>query len=251
MNVVHVANLSIEAAEIINFLKQDVRLKEICHDILCQQIIQHAAQERQIEVTAAEIQAEADQQRRLLHLESAAATLTWLRDQLIAPENWEVGIHRRLLKQKLAQTLFEPETAKYFAEHRLDFEQVSLYKLTVPYQQLSQELLYQIEENEISFYEAAHLYDVDQRCRLQCGYQGCFYRWHLKPELAALIFGAQPGAVLGPQPGERGFDLWMVENFITADLTPEIRNQITEQLFQEWLNSELNHLLHNSNQLDP
>lgn len=37
----------------------------------------------------------------------------------------------------------------------------------------------------------------------------------------------------------------MVEEFIQAELTPAIRQQILDQLFGEWLESELNYRIHN------
>lgn len=243
--MVDLSSLSITPDMIIEFLKHEVHLKDTCYKILTQQIINRAAQERSIEVTPAEVQAEADRQRYQMRLESAEATFSWLNHQMITPEDWEAGIHDRLLAQKLAEALFAQEVEKYFAEHRLDFEQVSLYQVTVPYEQLSQELLYQVEENEISFYQAAHLYDIDEQRRLQCGYEGRFYRWSLMPEIAAIVFGTRSGEVIGPLKSEQGYDLLLAEEFTFAELTPEIRQTIIDKLFQEWLSSELNYLLHN------
>jgi parvulin-like peptidyl-prolyl isomerase len=243
--MVNLENLSISSESIVNFLKQEVQIKEISQRILCQQIVSEAAQERDIIVTSDEIQAEADRQRYQMRLESAAATFAWLNEQLITPEDWEAGIHQKLLAQKLAETLFTGEVERYFAEHRLEFEQVSLYRITVPYEQLSQELFYQIEENEISFYEAAHLYDIDEQRRLQCGYEGRFYRWGLKPELAAAIFGNGIGTLIGPLKNEHGYDLFLAEEFISAELTPTVRQEIIDRLFKEWLTGELNYLIHN------
>lgn len=240
------ASLFIEPDEIVSFLKQEVHLKDICQQIAYRQIVQQAAQEREIAVTADEIQQEADRQRYEYRLESSVATYSWLSEQLITPEDWETGIRDRLLTQKLAESLFGAEVRKYFAENRLDFEKVSLYRITVPYQQLAQELFYQIEEGEISFYEAAHLYDIDERRRLQCGYEGKFYRWSLPPELAATLFAARPGEPIEPFQAQQGYDLLMVEEFSTVELTPEIRKEIIDRLFQEWLTSELNYLMHNA-----
>lgn len=243
--MVNIGNVPISPERIVVFFKQEVQIKEISQRILAQQVVSEAAQERGIVVTPDEIQVEADRQRYEMRLESAAATLSWLEDQLIAPEDWEAGIHQKLLAQKLAEALFADEVERYFAEHRLEFEQVSLYRITVPYEQLSQELFYQIEENEISFYEAAHLYDVEEQRRLQCGYEGRFYRWSLKPELAAAVFGTNPGSLTGPLKNEHGYDLFLAEEFIAAELTPTIRQQIIDRLFKEWLASELNYLIHN------
>jgi parvulin-like peptidyl-prolyl isomerase len=239
------ANVSIEPERILDFLKHEIHLKEICQNIVRQQIIASAANERGVLITPEEIQSEADRQRYQKRLESASATFAWLEEQLITPEDWETGIRGKLLAKKLAEHLFDRDVEKFFAENRLEFEQVSIYKITVPYRQLAQELFYQIEENEISFYEAAHLYDIDERRRLQCGYEGRFYRRGLNPEVAAAIFGARIGEIIGPLSSEQGYDLFLVEEFIAAELTPEIRQDIIDRLFQEWLNSELNYLLHN------
>lgn len=239
------ANVSIEPERIVDFLKHEIHLKEICQGIIRQQIIVDAANERGVVITPEEIQAEADRQRYQKRLESASATFAWLEEQLITPDDWEAGIRSRLLAKKLAEHLFDRDVEKFFAENRLDFEQASIYKITVPYRQLAQELFYQIEENEISFYEAAHLYDIDERRRLQCGYEGRFYRRGLHPEVAAAVFGARLGEIVGPLQGEQGYDLFLVEEFIAPELTPDIRQDIIDRLFQEWLNSELNYLLNN------
>jgi parvulin-like peptidyl-prolyl isomerase len=229
---------------IIEFLKREVQLKEVCRKILCRQVIDRAAQERGITIAPEEIQIEADRQRHQRRLESAAATFAWLQDQMITPDEWEAGIRDSLISQKLATALFTDEVGKYFTEHRLDFEQILLYKIVVPYEQLAQEIFYQVEESEISFYEAAHLYDIDERRRLQCGYEGKLYRWSLKPEIAAIIFSARAGEIITPFQTDQGYELLMVEEFISAELTPEIAQKITHQLFGEWLESELNYAIH-------
>lgn len=240
------ANTAIEPKEIVDFLKHEIQLREICQRILYWQITRHAAQERNLVVTDEEIQEEANNQRYQRRLESADATYQWLADQLITPEDWEEGIRQKLLTHKLADHLFDKDVEKYFAEHRLDFEQVSLYRIRIPYLQLAQELFYQIEESEISFYEAAHLYDIDKNRRLRCGYEGKFYRWSLNPEVAAVLFSARLGEVIGPLECEKNYDLLVVDEFIAANLNPEIRQEIIDRLFKEWIDSEFNYLIHNT-----
>jgi parvulin-like peptidyl-prolyl isomerase len=242
--MVSFSGLSIAPEAIVNSLRRDLRLREICQGIVLQQIIQQAAQSRSIAVSPAEIQTEADRQRYERRLENATDTYAWLNEQMVTAEDWEAGIGDRLLGQKLAEALFAPEVEKYFAENRLSFEQVLLYKITVPYQQLSQELFYQIEEKEISFYEAAHLYDVDAEQRLHCGYVGKVYRSNLKPDLASVIFGARRGELLGPVQATQGYDLMVVEEFVAAELTDEIQQVILDRLFQEWLMREMNDLIY-------
>jgi parvulin-like peptidyl-prolyl isomerase len=163
---------------------------------------------------------------------------------MISVEDWEAGICDRILAKKLAECLFAKEVEKVFAQNRLNFDQILLYQIVLSDGKLAQELFYQIEDGEISFYEAAHLYDVDERRRQQCGYEGKLFRWNLKPELAAVVFSTKAGEVISPLKTEQGHHLLMVEAFIPAQLTPQRYQDILDRLFKEWLVSELNYMLH-------
>ncbi len=237
--------LAVASDEIIAFLKKNIHLKEIYQGGLQQKVIDLAARERGIIVTPEEIQAECDRLRHEKRLEKASDTLAWLADEMITADELEAGICDRLLAQKLSEHLFSQEVEKFFNQNRLDFEQVSLYQIIIPSERVVQELLYQIEEKEISFYEAAHLYDLDERRRNQCGYEGKLYRWSLKPDIAAVIFSAKPFEIVPPIQSEQGYHLFWVEAFIPGELTPERHQEILDRMFKEWLANELNYMLHN------
>ncbi len=234
----------IELDELVDFLKRNLQFKEVYEKILHQKVINQAAHERGVTVTPAEIQAEADRQRYEKRLEKAADTLAWLNEQMITPEDWEAGIGDRLLAKKLAEHLFAKDVEKFFAQNRLDFDQVLLYQIIVKDGKLAQEVFYQLEEREISFYEAAYFYDTEEKRRHQGGYEGYINRWNLNPEMAAAVFGAPLGEVIGPVQTEQGFHLLRVEEFIPAELTPQRYQELLDTMFQEWLASELNYMLH-------
>jgi len=234
----------IEPDEIVTFLKKNIQLREVYEKILQQSVIDRIAQERGITVTPEEIQAEAELQRRERRLEKASDTLAWLAHQSIAPDDWEAGIRDRLLAQKLADHLFSKEVEKFFVQNRLDFDRVLLYQIIVTDFSLAQELFYQIEEREISFYEAAHLYDIDEKRRHQCGCEGKLDRWQFKPDIAAAVFGAPLGIAIGPLQTAAGYHLFMVEEFISAELTPQRYQDTLDRIFKEWLTSELNYMLY-------
>lgn len=237
------SNSLIQPDEIVSFLKKNLQFKEICQAILKQRVVDHAAQTRELIISSEEIQIDADQTRRNLGLERSTDTIAWLNDQLITVEDWEVGICDRLLTHKLVEEFFGRQVEGFFAQNRLDFEQVSLYQIVVPYERLARELFYQIEEREVSFYEAAHIYDVDSDRRHRCGYEGTIDRGNLKPEIAAAVFGAAPGEIVQPVQTEQGFHLFLVEEFIPAQLTPKVRDNILKTMFGEWLTGELNYLM--------
>ncbi len=234
----------IELSEIISLLKQELQFKEIWQQVLHRKIIGQAAEEREILVTPDEIQDEAERFRREKRLEKALETHTWLQDQMISSQDWEEGIRNRLLKKKLAEHIFMKEVEKFYAQNKSQFTQVLLYQIIVPYKNLAQELFYQIEEGEISFYQAAHLYDIDEGRRHKCGYEGKIYRKNLHPEIAAATFGSPLGQLINPIKTSQGYHLLMVEEFISEELTPERYQEIQDRMFKEWLASELNYLIY-------
>jgi parvulin-like peptidyl-prolyl isomerase len=235
---------SISSDLITSFLKKNFTLKDICRQILSQEIIDRTAQENGVVVEPQEIQKEADRMRRQKRLDKASQTFAWLTEEMATPDDWEEGIKDRILRKKLAQKLFAEEAQKHFAQNRLDFEQVLLYQLVVSYERLALELLYQIEEEEISFYEAAHLYDIDEKRRYQCGCEGKLYRLNLHPKISASIFSSPAGQVLGPVKTDLGYHLFKTEEFVKAELTPQIHQEIIDKLFESWLQGELNYRIY-------
>lgn len=242
--MIQILGTFIELDTIISHLKKNFQLKEVCQKILHRQVIAEAARSRNLAITEQEIQVEAECQRREKSLEKAADTLAWLKDELVTSDDWEAGIRDRLLSQKLSEALFAEQAKKVFSENRLNFEKVSLYKLVVTEPKLAQELLYQIQEQEISFYEAAHLYDLNPQRRHQCGYEGCLCRWQIDPDISVAIFGSPPGEVIGPLSTPEGHTLLMVEALISPEFTPQLQQEIIDELFQEWLSNEVNYVLY-------
>lgn len=234
---------AIQPEDIINFLKSELSFRDTYQQIVAQRIVARVAEEKSIVVTEEEIQDEANRERRELRLEKAADTLNWLSMQMITPEDWEVGIRNRLLARKLAETMFAKEVEKFFMQNRLEFEQVVLHQMVIEDEKLAQELYFQIEEGEISFYDAAHQYDIDQQRKQKCGYEGILYRWAIAPEIVPLVFSSTPQQLVGPVKTDQGYHLFIVAERIPAELTPQRYQEILNQMFKNWLNTEVENSL--------
>jgi hypothetical protein len=237
-------SLEISPEDVVHFLKTTLQYQQISHQICCQRITRQIAEQRDLIIPTEVVQQQADRFRHANEMEKASDTLAWLQQQQVTPNEWEEGIRDQLLTQKLAETLFEADVNRVFAENRINYDRVLLYQLVVPYEQIAQELFYQIEESEISFYEAAHLYDIDPLRRQRCGFEGMFYRWKLHPSFVAPIFSVPAKRVIPPLHTDAGYHLLWVEEFLPAELTPEVHSEILQQLFQQWLNNELTYLKH-------
>ncbi|NBD18562.1 MAG: peptidylprolyl isomerase [Cyanobacteria bacterium] len=237
----------IETDEVIDFLKKQVKLKDTCIKILHQKIINHALKTYGVQIKPEEVQAQGDRLRRQRHLEQAEDTFAWLAEELITPEDWEAGIYDHLAAHKLSDHLFSQAVKDFFNQNQHNFEKILLYQIIVSDKKLAWEIFYQIEEEEMSFYQAAHLYDIDPERRIQCGYVGKVHRYDLKQNIATLVFQAKQDTVITPFASEQGYHLFLVEEFIPAELTDEIYQMLLNQMFENWLAKELDYMLFNQN----
>lgn len=237
--------IQIDVVEVLEALKQNMSLVEVCEEVLKQKIIIQTAESQNITVTAEEIQTEVDEIRRSKHLEKASDTMAWLNEHMVTPDEWEIAIQNHVLTKKLAKHLFEEQVEPFFAERRLNFDRFVVYQIRLDCQRFAQELFYQIEEEEISFYEAARLHDLDENARYLCGYTGQKNRLSFSPDIAAAIF-QDPlpiGVLLGPVQTEDLYHLLKIEEYIPAELTPDLRQEILHGLFDDWINKELNYVV--------
>lgn len=234
---------TIRGDEIVGRLKKNLMYRSVIRQIAAQATVNRVANERGISITTEDIEAEAERMRRDKRLEKASDTHKWLSEQMIAVEDWEAGIGDRLLSQALAKDLFDKEVESYFAQNKLDYDLLALYRIVVPNEALAQEIFYQVQEEEISFYEAAHLHDNNEMRRYCCGFEGKIYRWSLSADIAPTIWSAKIGEVIGPLQLEEMYHLFWVEDCVSATLTPDIRKAIIDKMFNDWLDRELQLIL--------
>lgn len=232
------SNLLISTQEVIDFLRRDLKLKPIYQEIISQKIIGQTAQlEGQI-VDAEEVQQELDTLLYEYRFDRPSQLLNWAADHLATLGDIRQRISEKLLAQKLARHLFLSQAQAQFEQYRQSFETISLYKILVPYESLARELFYQIEEEEISFFEAAHVYDIDEKRRLKCGFEGKMQRWQLPSDLAELLQNVPVGEVIGPSQTANGHSmLLLVDELLSPTSMPESIDQIVDYLFQEWIAS--------------
>lgn len=234
------SKITIEPKEIIAFLKQDLQLNAVYQQIISRKIIVQAAQNLGLNISPLELQNELDRILHELHFYRPESISAWLDEQMITWYDLERRVCDQLLANKLAHSLFSQEVEDFFFQHQRDFEKVLLYKITVPYESLAQAIFYQIIEEEISFYEAAHLYDVDAVSRLYCGYAGKQARQELNSEMAELLFNANVGEVIGPIKSETEmYELYLVDDLFVSELTAEVYEKLLHQRLEAWLRDEI------------
>lgn len=234
------SGISITTQEVLDFLRRDLHLREIYQEIVAQKIIERVADQEALVVEPEEIRVELDRIRYEHRLDGLSQLLTWIETEMSTLSDVERRIREKLLARKLTRHLFLDQVREQFLTNGHEFEQIFLYKIVVPYERLAREILYQVEEEEISFFEAAHVYDIDEVSRLRCGFAGKQQRWQYPPEITDAIADARIGEIVGPiQIASDRFMLLLIDELIAPELTPEVTETLLNQRFQEWIRERL------------
>ncbi|HSM83757.1 MAG TPA: hypothetical protein VLS96_18860 [Nodosilinea sp.] len=240
----NLADLSLDPQEVVDFLRQNFRLTEIYQAMVEQKIIHQTALGNGIVVTLAEIEREVESIRYEKEFDNPTGFVDWLIDRGATLSDLKQMVRANLLTEKVMRSLFVDQIESVFAQHHQDFDKLVLYKIAVPYEHLAQEIFYQIEEEEISFFEAAHVYDVDENRRLHCGYEGTILRRDLLPHLAEALATARVGELVGPfKAANQLYELFWIDDLIYPVLTPALQSTILHQLYQTWMERNISDYL--------
>ena len=240
-------NISISSQKILNKLKLSYQLPQVIEEIVKQEIIEHWFTYLNLTISEQELQQNADRIRIAQKLYESKDTIAWLKKYYLTVEDFEEIIKYQLKTQKLAQHLFSEKIEPFFYDHQHEYTAAVIYEVILDDQDLAIELFYELSEDEISFAEIVHQYSKNPQLSHGDGYKGVLTRAQLKPEISAPVFAAQPPQILQPIITSEGVHLIKVEKIIKPSLTEQVRFQIMQQLFKEWLKQKLVEITLNCN----
>lgn len=228
-----------------NFTGEDLarKLKVMWKDnrfiksLVRQEIILKYAAVQNITVSTEELQESADAFRMRNSLYSVADTEQWLADNGMTLDDLEETILLARLSDKIRNGWLEEEVGKYFAENRVDLETAEVYMLVTEDEAAARELRTQVAEEGADFMVLARKHSSHATARAG-GYVGLMRRADLAGEVAAAVFGASQGEVVGPFKTDEGFTLIQVADLWAAALNADTEQSIRNLLFENWLQEQ-------------
>jgi len=142
--------------------------------------------------------------------------------------------------EKLRNNITESKIQEYFIEQKIFLDRVVLSRIVVKEQELAEELKSQILEGA-RFEQLAQEYSVTDD-RIVNGMMGPISRGQLPDALRALIELVNPGEVVGPIEIDDWYCLFRVEQFIPATLEGAVKQELENQLFEQWLGEKMQKL---------
>jgi len=201
-------------------------------------LIRQEAAEQGIEALDDELQQAADEFRAAHELHQVEAVKEWLAANHFTFAGWERLLEDEVITRKLRDALTDHQVEQYFAENKLSFDGATISRLIVSQEEVAKELRVQICEEGADFHKLARSYSTDAATRPASGYVGLVRRQGLADELAAAVFRAKAGGVIGPLKTDQGWQLVRVHELHQATLDKATREQIKTFLFGAWLSRQ-------------
>lgn len=152
---------------------------------------------------------------------------------------WDESLLRSELEfdlklEKLKAEIAAPKLLEAFIEQKLAFDQVVLSRIVVEQLDLAEELRVMIVEEEVSFEQSAREYSIVEDA-VTNGMMGILSRAEVQATLGLDPYQATLQTVLEPTACNNQWWLIRVEAVLPATLNEQIKQQLQDQLFEQWM----------------
>jgi parvulin-like peptidyl-prolyl isomerase len=152
-------------------------------------------------------------------------------------EAWKWNVLRPLRTQRWCEEYFAPKAEARFLQRKDDLDQVVYSLIRVKDHALAGELYHQVADDGVDFSDLAARYAEGPEKGTN-GIVGPVPLTMGHPALSEKLRAAEPGALMPPF---KLLDWWLLvrlERRIPANFTDEVADQMAQELFREWLQSE-------------
>jgi putative peptide maturation system protein len=187
-----------------------------------------------IELSDADLQFGVDGLRRAHRLFTPDATQRWLQERGMTHGQLEQLAADNLTGLRLREKIARGRVDSYFEAHRSEFDCAHIARFECDLEETALTLRHRVNEEKQDFLEATRdLFPPSPRFARY--FFTTLRRREVLPELAAAVFEAEPGALVGPTSIDGGYALTHVLALSPARLDDWARAAIQQLLFDEWL----------------
>ena len=226
----------------LKYLQISGKLQPFILEILRQNILEKELQIRvqELDISSAVIEQAVIDFRLEQQLTDSQKFQEWLGSNGLNYETFHNQVASSFKLEKLKEQITETKIQEYFIERKIFLDRVVLSRIIVNDKELAEELKSQILEGA-RFEQLAQEYSVTDD-RMLNGMMGAVSRGQMSDALRALIDLAAAGEVIGPIEIEQSYCLFRVEQFLPAALEGKLKQELQNQLFEQWLGEKLQKL---------
>ncbi|QET02382.1 MULTISPECIES: peptidylprolyl isomerase [Cupriavidus] len=235
--IVRIDEEVIDVDEFIRVLKLTGQFEGIVEQLVREKLTVHAARRHGITLTPEEIQARADQFRRVQGLHRAADMNHYLDALGVSLDEFERFITDSLYQEKMMARICDDAAVEtYFQLNSPKFDSIEVSHIVVDSEGKARELVSYLQDDPDAFAEMAREHSIADT-REQGGEIGKVLRGSLKSDIEAKVFNAEAGDLLGPFPAaDRSFfEVFLVRAKHPARLDEDVAVEVRRRLREEWL----------------
>ncbi|BAY07026.1 peptidylprolyl isomerase [Calothrix sp. NIES-2098] len=218
--VLQIANKQLTSEELISFLTRSHLLPQVLKEVIIEQAI------ASIDYTPDELYAFCQ---KLQELNQTPVN---------SQPNLETFAVHQLKIHKFQKANWSDKVESYFLSQKPRLERAAFSLIQIPDGGIAQEIYFRLTENEQSFAELAKQYSQGLEAQ-NGGWVGTLKLCHLHPKLAEILRSSQPGEISPLLYLDKMFIIVRLEQFIPAQLNEQIRQELLQELFDNWLKEQV------------
>lgn len=230
----------ITVEDVLVFLKATGTFRNAIYHMISIEVLMLKAQEMQVTLREHEVHAYCKAKKEGLGIQDAAAMNDYCKWLGITYEHWLKQVEIELIREKLKQALFpEAKIRELFAEHHQSLRTYSLSRIVGDDPDRLTAFRRQVEAGEADFSALARGHSLEQNTRVAGGFLGRIKPGMLNPELEKHLFAASANELVGPIAQDGRWALYRVDDVQEPEFTEQLKEQIAERLFVDWLENEV------------
>lgn len=162
----------------------------------------------------------------------------WLKSQGMNYETFRNRAEDSLRVELLKQAEIGDRARAYFNENKDNFDRVVLSRIVVLAKALADDLRKQIEAGSATFEALAKQNSITNDSATN-GLMGTLQMGQLPPEIRDQLKGCEPGSLIGPLEVDGRYTLLRVEQYFPASYEGDLRKQLEDRFFGQWLQEQL------------
>lgn len=226
----------ITVRDVVAWLKVNGTFRNAIYQLISQALIADKARELGVKVTPAQLRVYAMRRRESLGVADAVSMNNYCRWLGITFEQWEREVEKELLRERVKAALFPRSVVdRLYEERSHELHVLTLSRIVCREKSRAQHARRRLADNKSQFSEVARQYSEEEETREMGGYLGQVRWGMLPPDVEQAVFGAESGALLGPLQQDSFWVLYHIDDVQRTELTDELREQIADRLFSDWL----------------
>lgn len=236
-SIVRIDDEVVDTDDFIRVLKLNGQFENLVEQQVRDRLTVIAAKKLGISITPDEIQARADQFRRVRGLHRAADMNRFLDAFGVSLDEFEAYVTDTLYQEKMLAEITSDEAVQgYFTLNSPKFDCVEVSHIVLAEEGQAREAMSILADDPDSFAEMAREHSIADT-RERGGVIGKVLRGSLKSEIEAKIFNAKAGDLIGPFAAPDGsfYEIFAVTAKYPATLDAEVASEVRRILREEWL----------------